>query len=77
MQIPAGETRTYSDIAEQVGKPESVRAVANACGKNEIAVVIPCHRVVRKSGELAGYRWGSERKAELLKREGQNYSKSV
>lgn len=68
-QIPSGERRTYSDIAEQIGQPDSVRAVANACGKNEIAVIIPCHRVIRKNGELAGYRWGSERKIRLLERE--------
>ncbi len=67
--IPFGETRTYSDIAIQIGKPKSVRAVANACGKNEIAILIPCHRVVRKNGELAGYKWGKERKVKLLDNE--------
>ena len=68
-EIPAGETRTYSDIAEHIGRPASVRAVANACGKNEIAVVIPCHRVIRKNGDMAGYRWGRERKEKLLEKE--------
>ena len=65
-QIPRGETRSYSEIARQIGKPKSVRAVANACGANPVAVVVPCHRVVQKNGSLAGYRWGVERKAALL-----------
>lgn len=68
-QIPAGKTATYAQIAERIGKPTSVRAVASACAANPVAVVIPCHRVVRSDGELAGYRWGLERKRELLKRE--------
>ena len=67
--IPAGSTATYSDIADRLGAPKSVRAVAQACASNEIAVAIPCHRVVRKNGELSGYRWGVERKRALLKRE--------
>jgi AraC family transcriptional regulator, regulatory protein of adaptative response / methylated-DNA-[protein]-cysteine methyltransferase len=68
-EIPVGETRSYSEVAQKIGKPKAVRAVASACAGNEIAVLIPCHRVVRSNGELSGYRWGIERKAELLKRE--------
>lgn len=64
--IPYGETRSYSDIAQQLGNPNAVRAVASACANNPVALVIPCHRVVQKSGALAGYRWGLERKAALL-----------
>jgi len=67
--IPAGTTMTYSEIAARIGSPRAVRAVAHACATNRVAVAIPCHRVVRKSGELAGYRWGIERKRELLSRE--------
>ena len=68
--IPRGETRSYSDIANAIGKPRSVRAVANACGRNRLAVVVPCHRVIREDGSLGGYRWGIERKRTLLDREG-------
>ncbi|HXR96808.1 MAG TPA: bifunctional DNA-binding transcriptional regulator/O6-methylguanine-DNA methyltransferase Ada [Terriglobales bacterium] len=68
-QIPAGETRSYSELARTIGAPGAVRAVASACGANPLAVVIPCHRARRASGELAGYRWGIERKKELLRRE--------
>ena len=68
-QIPAGTTRTYSDIARAIGQPTAARAVASACGDNRVAVVIPCHRVVRGDGGLGGYRWGVERKVELLRRE--------
>jgi AraC family transcriptional regulator of adaptative response/methylated-DNA-[protein]-cysteine methyltransferase len=67
--IPAGQTQSYSDVAARIGKPRAVRAVATACANNTLAVAIPCHRVVRQDGDLAGYRWGLERKAELLKRE--------
>lgn len=67
--IPAGATTTYTRIAERLGAPRSVRAVANACAANPLAVAIPCHRVVRRDGDLAGYRWGVERKRELLERE--------
>ncbi|WP_347900669.1 methylated-DNA--[protein]-cysteine S-methyltransferase [Pseudomonas purpurea] len=67
--IPLGETRTYRDIARQLGQPGAFRAVANACGANPLAVVIPCHRVVRQDGGLGGYRWGLERKHVLLERE--------
>lgn len=67
--IPPGTTASYTDIAERIGSPKSVRAVAQACGANHIAVAIPCHRVVRRNGDISGYRWGVERKRELLKRE--------
>ncbi|WP_020400655.1 bifunctional DNA-binding transcriptional regulator/O6-methylguanine-DNA methyltransferase Ada [Kordiimonas gwangyangensis] len=67
--IPEGETKTYSQVAEAIGKPKAVRAVANACANNRIAIAIPCHRVIRGDGSLSGYRWGVERKAKLLKRE--------
>lgn len=67
--IPAGETRSYSEIAQALGRPKAVRAVASACAANALAIVIPCHRVVRSDGNLAGYRWGLERKKSLLQRE--------
>ena len=67
--IPAGETVSYADIAERIGSPNAVRAVAGACAANKIAVAIPCHRVVRNDGALSGYRWGVERKRALLERE--------
>jgi len=65
-QIPAGTTVTYSEIAKCIGRPKASRAVAAACAANKIAVAIPCHRVVRKDGSLAGYRWGIERKRAFL-----------
>jgi AraC family transcriptional regulator of adaptative response/methylated-DNA-[protein]-cysteine methyltransferase len=68
-KIPVGATRSYADIAKQIGAPEAVRAVAAACAANKLAVAIPCHRVVRKDGALAGYRWGVERKRSLLAKE--------
>jgi AraC family transcriptional regulator of adaptative response/methylated-DNA-[protein]-cysteine methyltransferase len=67
--IPAGSTATYTSIAEKIGSPGAVRAVASACAANRLAIAIPCHRVVRLDGGLAGYRWGVERKRELLRRE--------
>lgn len=67
--IPAGSTATYSDVAQRIGMPKAVRAVARACAANTIAVAIPCHRVVRSDGSLAGYRWGIDRKRALLTRE--------
>jgi AraC family transcriptional regulator of adaptative response/methylated-DNA-[protein]-cysteine methyltransferase len=69
LAIPLGETRTYSDIAEAVGAPKAVRAVASACANNPISVAIPCHRVHRIGGAMAGYRWGIERKRALLDKE--------
>jgi AraC family transcriptional regulator of adaptative response/methylated-DNA-[protein]-cysteine methyltransferase len=68
-QIPAGATASYADIARSIGAPSAVRAVAQACAQNPLAVAIPCHRVVRRDGALAGYRWGVERKRALLDRE--------
>jgi AraC family transcriptional regulator of adaptative response/methylated-DNA-[protein]-cysteine methyltransferase len=69
LAIPAGATATYTEIAERIGTPKAVRAVASACAANAIAVAIPCHRVVRTDGSLSGYRWGVERKRTLLGRE--------
>jgi AraC family transcriptional regulator of adaptative response/methylated-DNA-[protein]-cysteine methyltransferase len=68
-EIPAGQTASYAAIAEKIGSPQSVRAVAGACAANALAVAIPCHRVVRQDGSLSGYRWGVERKRELIARE--------
>ena len=68
-EIPSGATASYTQIAERIGAPTAVRAVAQACGANHIAVAIPCHRVVRRDGGIAGYRWGVDRKRELLRRE--------
>ena len=68
-QIPLGDTRSYSAVAKHIGKPAAVRAVASACANNKVALLIPCHRVVAADGRLSGYRWGPERKEELLRRE--------
>ena len=68
-KIPSGETRSYTDVAREIGEPSAVRAVARACASNPVAVAVPCHRVVRSDGELAGYRWGIARKKKLLERE--------
>ena len=68
-KIPFGETRSYSEIAVAIGAPKGARAVAGACANNRVAVVIPCHRVVRRGGELGGYRWGIERKKRLVEKE--------
>ncbi|NOK18722.1 bifunctional DNA-binding transcriptional regulator/O6-methylguanine-DNA methyltransferase Ada [Corallococcus carmarthensis] len=76
-EIPAGKTASYTDIAERIGSPKSVRAVAQACGANALAVVIPCHRVVRNDGALSGYRWGVERKRALLDREAEHATSPV
>jgi AraC family transcriptional regulator of adaptative response/methylated-DNA-[protein]-cysteine methyltransferase len=70
-EIPMGSTASYTDIAVRIGSPRSVRAVALACGANPLAIVIPCHRVVRSDGGLSGYRWGVQRKQILLQREAQ------
>ena len=67
--IPVGSTVSYGGLAAAIGRPSAVRAVAQACASNPLAVAVPCHRVVRGNGDLAGYRWGVERKAELLRRE--------
>ena len=68
-RIPRGSTRTYSQVARALGRPRAVRAVARACATNPVSVVVPCHRVVRADGNLAGYRWGLSRKQKLLARE--------
>lgn len=68
-RIPRGQTRSYSDIARAIGAPSSVRAVARACATNPVALVVPCHRVVRADGDLAGYRWGTDVKKKLLNSE--------
>lgn len=74
-QIPAGETRSYGQVAQSIGRPRAVRAVASACAANKLALVIPCHRVVREGGALSGYRWGTARKALLLAREASSEEK--
>ncbi len=68
-EIPAGETRSYSEVAAELGQPNAVRAVAGACAANRLAVAVPCHRVVGRDGSLSGYRWGVARKRALLARE--------
>lgn len=68
-RIPYGTTRTYSQIAKSLGKPKATRAVARACATNPVSIIVPCHRVVREDGALAGYRWGVERKRALLENE--------
>lgn len=68
-KIPAGTTVSYTTIAKKIGSPKAVRAVAKACAANHLAVVIPCHRVVRSDGSISGYRWGVDRKKILLERE--------
>jgi AraC family transcriptional regulator, regulatory protein of adaptative response / methylated-DNA-[protein]-cysteine methyltransferase len=69
-KIPRGTTRTYTQVAKSLGKPQSGRAVARACATNPVSIVVPCHRVIRTDGALAGYRWGLSRKEKLLEREG-------
>jgi AraC family transcriptional regulator of adaptative response/methylated-DNA-[protein]-cysteine methyltransferase len=68
-EIPAGDTLSYAEVARRIGAPAATRAVAQACGANALAIAIPCHRVVRTDGSISGYRWGVERKRELLDRE--------
>jgi AraC family transcriptional regulator of adaptative response/methylated-DNA-[protein]-cysteine methyltransferase len=76
-RIPRGETRSYSAVAKNIGMPKAIRAVARACATNPIAVVIPCHRVVREDGVPGGYRWGMERKEHLLAlEEGNSFPRS-
>ena len=67
--IPVGETASYAEVARRIGSPDAVRAVAQACGANRLAVAIPCHRIGRADGSPSGYRWGMERKQALLERE--------
>jgi AraC family transcriptional regulator of adaptative response/methylated-DNA-[protein]-cysteine methyltransferase len=71
LQLASQQTVSYGDVAKAIGKPKSTRAVANACGQNNIAVLVPCHKVLRSDGSLGGYRWGTERKRALLKWEQQ------
>ena len=73
-EIPVGGTVSYAELARRVGEPKSVRAVAQACAANNIAVAIPCHRVVQNDGALSGYRWGVERKRALLEKEAQAWT---
>ena len=68
-RIPLGETRTYGEVAELIGAPRAVRAVARACAQNHVSLAVPCHRVVGKDGDLTGYRWGVPRKRALLAKE--------
>jgi AraC family transcriptional regulator of adaptative response/methylated-DNA-[protein]-cysteine methyltransferase len=68
-KIPRGSTRTYTQVARALGNPKSVRAVARACATNPVSIVVPCHRVIREDGSLAGYRWGLSRKEQLLAQE--------
>jgi len=68
-RIPAGSTRSYGEIAADIGLPKAARAVGQACGNNRVALIVPCHRVVREDGSIGGWRWGVERKRELLARE--------
>ena len=69
MRIPAGQTRSYAQLATQLGAPNAARAVASACARNKVAIVVPCHRVIRGDGTLGGYRWGLPLKQQLLERE--------
>ena len=71
--IPIGTTTTYAIIANRIGSPQAVRAVASACAANPIALAVPCHRVITSNGDLSGYRWGVARKAELLRREAEQH----
>jgi AraC family transcriptional regulator of adaptative response/methylated-DNA-[protein]-cysteine methyltransferase len=73
MRIPPGETRSYAEVAAQLGAPKAARAVASACAHNRIAVLVPCHRVVRGDGSAGGYRWGLPLKRRLLQREGARF----
>lgn len=68
-RIPYGTTRTYTQVARAIGRPTAIRAVARACATNPVSVVVPCHRVVREDGNLAGYRWGLDRKRALIEHE--------
>ena len=69
-KVPPGKTSTYTEIAHALGQPKAVRAVAAACAANKLALLVPCHRIIGKSGDLTGYRWGVERKQKLLAAEG-------
>jgi AraC family transcriptional regulator, regulatory protein of adaptative response / methylated-DNA-[protein]-cysteine methyltransferase len=75
LRIPAGSTRSYADVAKRIGRPKAFRAVANACGANPVAIVVPCHRVVASAGQLGGYGLGLDRKIAILAAEGVTNSK--
>ncbi len=77
LDVPYGQTASYSEIAKRIGRPRAVRAVANACAKNPIPLIIPCHRIIRKSGDLGGYGPGIEKKIALLKIESANTHKTL
>jgi AraC family transcriptional regulator, regulatory protein of adaptative response / methylated-DNA-[protein]-cysteine methyltransferase len=68
-RIPPGETRSYAEVARAIGAPSAARAVARACASNNLAIVVPCHRIVSSDGDPSGYRWGRARKLKLLRRE--------
>ena len=70
--IPYGETISYSELAKRIGCPESVRAVAGACGANPVSIIVPCHRIIGSNGEIGGYNWGKDRKRRLLDLETKN-----
>ncbi|CAL2040872.1 hypothetical protein CAEBREN_00568 [Caenorhabditis brenneri] len=76
-KIPKGETRSYSDIAREIGNPSATRAVAGACARNNLAYIVPCHRVIGSTGNLSGYRWGITKKRQLLQAEGAELRFSV
>jgi AraC family transcriptional regulator of adaptative response/methylated-DNA-[protein]-cysteine methyltransferase len=69
LQVPHGKTRSYTEVAQRVGRPTAVRAVANACARNPVGLLVPCHRIVRQDGSLGGYYWGLDKKNMLLKYE--------
>ncbi|MDO5667911.1 MAG: methylated-DNA--[protein]-cysteine S-methyltransferase [Alcaligenaceae bacterium] len=72
MTIPVGQTRSYTEIAQQLDSPKAIRAVANACASNRLGIIVPCHRVLRSDGGISGYRWGVARKKQLIAMEGKN-----
>lgn len=74
LEIPYGQTTTYSEIAKKIGNPKASQAVGGAVGDNPIAIIIPCHRVIGKNGSLTGFRWGLDRKIKLLKLENRNFN---
>ena len=74
-RIPYGETRAYAEVARSIGKPKAARAVASACAKNPVCIVVPCHRVVPAAGGVGGYRWGAQAKQRLLTTEARNARK--
>jgi len=77
LRIPFGKTASYRDIAQAIGSPKAVRAVAGACGANPVALVIPCHRIVHRDGSISGYRWGVDRKRKLLSLEARHATRKT